>query len=455
MFSVKIEVYYSCKDCVGYYFFIFIYAMPKQTHNIVSDNVQYSKLYKCNSVTKLAELLETTEEFLQEFDYQEFSNIILGKHYNIYPTKKDNGSIRYIEEPTIYRYYFEDYTITKDNQPTTIKKGEVQKYDKGKWELLSLNKEEYSLLYQQSERKKTARKMGLRGKFFNRARYVEIGLKEVQRVICEHLQFGILDFNKGQWWLYKNPSYLHSGIKHRSTKTQAQYLSDQVSTHWDLYDIEKFYQNVLYKHIFDFFHKKMNCNRRVARILANLSSFDGTFYVAYKKLEGKELKAMVQTKHILTGSPLSQCLAFLCFKETFDKIHDICLKNNGKLAVYVDDITITNATKALKKDVIELLAKDGLTINNEKIIYLPKKADKENLGIRHTDSGLSPTKKFIKNNIKNREELNTENSKHLLTKSSRKLHKLKKDSTSKAQIDLINKAQTVKGQYCYTKYVSQ
>jgi hypothetical protein len=162
----------------------------------VSDNLQYSKLYKCNSVTKLTKLLETTEEFLQEFDYQEFSNILLGKHYNIYPIKKDNGSIRYIEEPTIYRYYFEDYTITKDNQPTTIKKGEIQKYGNGKWESLSFNQEEYSLLYQQSETKKTARKMGLRGKFFNRAKYVEVGLKEVQRVICEHLQFSILDFNK-------------------------------------------------------------------------------------------------------------------------------------------------------------------------------------------------------------------------------------------------------------------
>jgi hypothetical protein len=94
-------------------------------------------------------------------------------------------------------------------------------------------------------------------------------------------------------------------------------------------------------------------------------------------------------------------------------------------------------------------------IARTKTKHLPKKADKENLGIRHTDSGLSPTKKFIKNNIKNREELNTANSKHLLTKSSRQLHKLKKDSPSKAQIDLINKAQTVKGQDCYTKYVSQ
>lgn len=429
--------------------------MPKPTRNIVSDNLQYSKLYKCNSVTKLAELLETTEEFLQEFDYQEFSNIILGKHYNIYPTKKDNGSIRYIEEPTIYRYYFEDYTITKDNQPTTIKKGEIQKYNNGKWESLSLNQEEYSLLYQQSETKKTARKMGLRGKFCNCAKYVEIGLKEVQRVICEHLQFSILDFNEKKIWQYENPPYLHSGIKCRSTKTQAQYLSDQINTHWDLYDIEKFYQNVLYKHIFDFFHKKMNCNRRVARILANLSLFDGTFYVAYKKLEGKELKAMVQTKHILTGSPLSQCLAFLCFKETFDKIHDICLKNNGKLAVYVDDITITNATKTLKKEVIESLAKDGLMIARTKTKHLPKKADKENLGIRHTDSGLSPAKKFITKNINNREFLNKANATHLLAKSSRKLHKLKKDSTSKTQIALINKVQTVKGQDCYTKYVSQ
>jgi hypothetical protein len=297
--------------------------------------------------------------------------------------------------------------------------------------------------------------MGLMGKFCNRAKYVEIGLKEVQRVICEHLKFNILDFKAHKIWQYENPPYLHSGIKRRSTKTQAQYLADQKNTHWDLYDIEKFYQNVLYKHIHNFFKFKMNCNNKVARILANLSSFDGTFYVAYKKLEGKNLKAMIQTKHILTGSPLSQCLAFLCFKDTFDKSHSICLKNNGKLAVYVDDITITNTTKSLKKEVIELLAKDGLMIARAKTKHLPKKADKENLGIRHTDSGLSPTKEFIKNNIEKREELNKANVTHLLTKSSRKLHKLKKDSSSKAQIDLINKAQTVKGQDCYTKYLSQ
>jgi hypothetical protein len=116
----------------------------------------------------------------------------------------------------------------------------------------------------------------------------------------------------------EQPKYIHSGVKGRSHKTNAEeHIGDhQVLTS----DIQSFFPSTTVKMVFNFFHKRMGCSPDVSSLLAGLCTCKG---------------------HIPTGSRISMPLAFWANEPMFDQLHKLSAARNVTFTVFVDDIVFS------------------------------------------------------------------------------------------------------------------
>lgn len=138
------------------------------------------------------------------------------------------------------------------------------------------------------------------------------------------------------------PDYLHSGIKGRSNITNAKvHIGDHpVLT----MDIQKFYPSVTKKSIYHYFQYTMNAAPEVAGVLAELCSYDD---------------------HIPTGSRLSMPLSFWVNYSMYSSIHSYCLRKEGTMSVFVDDLTFSgkNVNKLFSNSVAKIVQDAGLIVH--------------------------------------------------------------------------------------------
>ena len=114
------------------------------------------------------------------------------------------------------------------------------------------------------------------------------------------------------------PSYLHSGVKRRSYISNAKQHAGGgriLKT-----DVSKFYPSTTHHQVFVGFLREFCCAGDVAKLLADLCTYQG---------------------HVPTGSPISMPAAFFAHKQALDALHRRMLGQNITMTVYVDDITLS------------------------------------------------------------------------------------------------------------------
>ncbi len=148
------------------------------------------------------------------------------------------------------------------------------------------------------------------------------------------------------------PDYLHSGKRGRSyiTNAQTHVGAKAVFT----IDVSRFFESVLWKDVYNFFCFAMKCAPHVSATLADLCT-----------VERREMPfndPAKRDRHLPTGSPISQCLAYWCFAPMFDAIFRLAKSRGLAMTVYVDDITISGdkISKATQQDIKEIIARFGL-----------------------------------------------------------------------------------------------
>jgi hypothetical protein len=116
----------------------------------------------------------------------------------------------------------------------------------------------------------------------------------------------------------EQPNYIHSGVKGRSHKTNAE---EHIGDHHVLTsDIQSFFPSTTVKMVFRFFHKRMGCSPDVSNFLAGLCTCKG---------------------HIPTGSRISMPLAFWANEPMFDQLHRFAVARDVTFTVFVDDIVFS------------------------------------------------------------------------------------------------------------------
>jgi hypothetical protein len=85
-------------------------------------------------------------------------------------------------------------------------------------------------------------------------------------------------------------------------------------------DVTKFYPSTKHHQVFVGFLREFRCAGDVARLLADVCTYQG---------------------HVPTGSPISMPAAFFAHKQVFDALHRHLLGQNITITVYVDDITLS------------------------------------------------------------------------------------------------------------------
>lgn len=120
------------------------------------------------------------------------------------------------------------------------------------------------------------------------------------------------------------PNYLHSAIKKRSYKTNAEAHVDGENIL--KIDIRKFYPAVKFHRVHEFFRSALKCSPDVSVILAKLCTVETNKFGSV---------------HLPTGSCLSPILSFLVNRKMFDSIEAECVQAGCGFTVYVDDITVS------------------------------------------------------------------------------------------------------------------
>lgn len=159
----------------------------------------------------------------------------------------------------------------------------------------------------------------------------------------------------------QKPYYLHSGRKGFSYITNAQQHigQPQVLT----LDIQSYFSSISRTNVFKLFRNRFNCSHKISDILANLCTFQNM---------------------LVTGSPVSMTLAFLCSQEMFDELYEMADKENITMTVYVDDITFSGKeiSSSFQYRTKGILHRYGFNINKDKVrFYKRKKTKREITGI--------------------------------------------------------------------------
>jgi RNA-directed DNA polymerase len=154
----------------------------------------------------------------------------------------------------------------------------------------------------------------------------------------------------------EKPSYLFSPRSGRSPVENAilHFGSEQVFK----IDIRQFYPSTTREHIFRFCRHRLQMSDDVAGAFAKLATFGGIAPF---------------------GSPLSPILCFLAHKDMFDEMDRLCVTDDNKFSLWVDDITISGprVSGTLMHEIRRLIESKGFRHHKEQS--------------RHTASGIVVT----------------------------------------------------------------
>lgn len=114
------------------------------------------------------------------------------------------------------------------------------------------------------------------------------------------------------------PNYLHSAIKKKSYKTNAQ-VHDKSRVLYKV-DIKNFYESVTFGRVYHLFNSTFQCSEDVAHLLTRLCVYRRT---------------------LATGSCLSPLLSFWANLEMFERLAAYSLSKNLRMSLYVDDLTFS------------------------------------------------------------------------------------------------------------------
>lgn len=137
------------------------------------------------------------------------------------------------------------------------------------------------------------------------------------------------------------PDYVHSAIKKRSYKTNAE--QHKAAENVLKIDIKKFFPSVKFNYVHDFFSSTLFCSKDIATILSKLCT----------------VKTEKYGVHLPTGSCISPILSFLANRRLFDSIKRIADRQDCIFTVYIDDVTISGS-KATR----QLLTRIATEIHN-------------------------------------------------------------------------------------------
>ena len=177
----------------------------------------------------------------------------------------------------------------------------------------------------------------------------------------------------------ERPEWVISGQKGKSYVDNAKMhrTNENVCT----IDIEKFYDSTKEKYVYDFFRYTMKMETNIATILTKLLTYEN---------------------RIPTGTPTSQLIAFLSYKDVFLKINELCQNQGITFSLYVDDITLSSNSiikKKIKVQINQLLNLKELNIKKSKTKFFSKNTNKSVTGT------IIDTQKNIKLENKKRKEI--------------------------------------------------
>lgn len=160
------------------------------------------------------------------------------------------------------------------------------------------------------------------------------------------------------------PSFVHSGKRGHSYLTNAA-AHIKCNALFKI-DIKRFFESVLWVHVFSFFKDTMDCSADVAGLLADLCTVERT--------EVPVNGPTTRDRHLPTGSPISQCLAFWCFAEMFGDIRRLAEARGLTLTLFVDDVVLSGerVSRATQSAVRDIIARRGLVGHKER--YYTKNA---------------------------------------------------------------------------------
>ncbi len=165
------------------------------------------------------------------------------------------------------------------------------------------------------------------------------------------------------------PGFIFGGISGFNHKTAVEHLLGRKKKRILLkLDITKFFEQIRYERIYNFFLNKCACSHNGAKLLAGLCC------VPYGP---KEKPADYKT--IARGFSTSPRLAVWCNLDTFLKLERLVKKElkgkDPRIAIYVDDIGIT-ASKATKEDMVRIYSKIEAILKADKHQRLPLNENK-------------------------------------------------------------------------------
>lgn len=156
------------------------------------------------------------------------------------------------------------------------------------------------------------------------------------------------------------PDYLHSGKRGCSYITNATPHIGAKSIF--KVDISRFFESVLWKNVYNLFRHQMKCSPHVSGLLADICTVERQGF----PVNNPELR----DRHLPTGSPISQCLAYWSFARMFDAIAHFADARGLNLTVYVDDITLSSKSKkisvATQRAVKSIVERYGLGLSPNK-----------------------------------------------------------------------------------------
>lgn len=158
------------------------------------------------------------------------------------------------------------------------------------------------------------------------------------------------------------PAWLMSGELGKNYISNADYHRE--NDYCLTIDISKFYDNCSREYVFRFFKDKLKCNSDIAKILSDLSTYQGG---------------------IPTGTPVSQMLAYYAYEDMFAEINQFANLNGLKFSLYVDDMTFSSDnnfnSKRIVYEVKKILNKYEHTLKAKKTHYYSKNDPKTITGV--------------------------------------------------------------------------
>lgn len=147
------------------------------------------------------------------------------------------------------------------------------------------------------------------------------------------------------------PDYLFSGVKKKSYIDNAKYHKDSKSFY--IIDISKFYPSISKEKIYNNLISSFNQSHNVADAISNIIT------IQFDK-----------KRFLVTGSPLSQIVAYFINKPMFNKIQKISKMYDIKFTVYVDDLTFSskkNIPSKFKHEIHNIIKYYGYSCSLDKI----------------------------------------------------------------------------------------